>query len=165
MAGSPGRMYSRANEMMLTMNSTGTMLTSRRKMYSRMEPLQVLRRVYLILGRHDASHPYRSIACRGAMHRARPGLRSLVRAARLADHQRDGYRPVPLGDLAAVDQGEQGIGGHLPQLDQRVADGGEGRCGVARRRDIVEADEGHVFGDADAGLVAGTNHANRGAVV
>src|SRR6187397_2993550 len=115
MAGSPGRMYSRANEMMLTMNSTGTMLTSRRRMYSRMEPLQSVR-----------------------------GVRSRVRAARLADNQRDGNRPVPLGDLVALDQGEQGFRRHLPELDQRVTDGGESRRGVARRWDVVEADQGHV---------------------
>src|SRR5215207_3203637 len=122
--------------MMLTMSSTGTMLTSRRRMYSRMEPLQGVR-----------------------------GVRSRDRAARLADHQRDGYRPVPLGDVIAGDQGEQGIRRHLPELDQRVTDGGEGRRGVARRRDVVEADQGDVFGDADAGLVAATEHADRGAVV
>src|SRR5262245_54546686 len=129
-------MYIRANEITLTRNSTGTMLTSRRRMYSRMEPLQTFQ-----------------------------WLRPRHGPTRLADDQRDRHRPVALRHVAAGDQREQRLGRHLPQLDQRVADGGEGRRGVAGCRDVVEADQRDVFGYTDTNLVAASDDADCRAIV
>src|SRR5215212_7442900 len=124
------------------MNSTGTMLTSRRRTYLRMEPPYPVMRSFLVI---------RTVERRGS--------------TRLANDQGYRHHPVPLQDFVAADEREQRLGGHLAKLLQRVPDGGQGRRGVAGGRDVVEADQRHFFWDPDAGLVAAANHADRRAVV
>jgi hypothetical protein len=42
--------------------------------------------------------------------------------------------------------------GHYPLLDVGLVDGGEGRIGALRCRDVVEADNGNVLGHGDTPL-------------
>src|SRR4051812_21300364 len=112
------------------MNSTGTMLTSRRRMYSRMAPSHAVRWPG---GR-------RRPGWRRQRRRWRPGAQAArrLRAARLADHERNRHDPIADLHFASLQLCEEGLGGHLSQLYAWMRDRGERRCGVARLLDVVK---------------------------
>ena len=125
-----------------------------------MEPSPDPSLVYLLPAR-DASHLATSPV--GTMHRA-PG-RGRLFAPHDSRITSETGTSGPLRNLAALEQHEQRVRGHLAKLDQRMPDRREGRGGVAGRRDVVEPDQRDVLRHPDAGLVTATDHADRRAIV
>ncbi len=61
--------------------------------------------------------------------------------------------------------GEDGLGGKGAHGAQRLADGGEGGILEGGGLDVVEADDGDILGDAEAGFAEGADGADGGDVV
>lgn len=70
-----------------------------------------------------------------------------------------------VGGVEFFDAGDEDLDGFAGELYLRHADGGEGRVDELGEVDVVEADDGHVFGDAEAACLEGAEGADGHEVV
>lgn len=85
---------------------------------------------------------------------------SFVAEGRVSAYGLEMSTPEPPGGLPAVPRlgvfivklCYQHASGHCPLLSVVLVDGGEGRIGARRRRDVVETDNGNVLGHGDPPL-------------
>ncbi len=73
-----------------------------------------------------------------------------------------GARAVAPGVVDALEEAAEGGGGEFGSGD---VDGGEGGLGVGAELDVVEANDGNVAGDGEAGFVDGPHGSDGGEVV